>query len=80
MALSVYELEWHKAMPNWNFVKRQFKFNKHRYLFTKTHTPKAKTQMFYDKNNALCINVMKTQHHNINQWSELLILTAFSMI
>ena len=37
-------------MPNWNFVKRQLKFDKPRYLFTKTHTPKTKTQLFYDKN------------------------------
>jgi len=42
-----------KAMPNWNFVKRQLKFDKPRYLFTKTHKPKTKT--FYDKNNALHI-------------------------
>jgi len=41
-------------MPNRNCVKRQLKFDKPRYLFTKTHTPKTKTQMFYDKNNALC--------------------------
>ena len=40
-----------KAMPNWNFVKRQLKFDEHRYLFTKTHKPKSKTHMFYDKNN-----------------------------
>jgi len=44
-----------KAMPNWNYVKRQLKFDKPRYLFTKTHNPKTKTQMFYDKNNALFI-------------------------
>ena len=39
-------------MPNWNFVKRQLMFDKPRYLFTKTHTPKTKTHLFYDKNNA----------------------------
>ena len=38
-----------KAMPNWNFVKRQLKFDKPWYLFTKTHKQKTKTQMFYDK-------------------------------
>ena len=38
-----------KAMPNWNCVKRQLKFYKPRYLFTKTHKPKMKTQTFYDK-------------------------------
>ena len=26
-------------MPNWNSVKRQLKFDKPRYLFTKTHKP-----------------------------------------
>ena len=36
-------------MPNWNFVKRQLKFDKPRYLFTKTHKPKMKTHLFYDK-------------------------------
>jgi len=42
-------------MPNKNFAKRQLKFDKPRYLFTKTHKPKTKTQMFYDKNNELLI-------------------------
>jgi len=46
-----------KAMPNWNCVKRQLKFDKPRYLFTKTHKPKTKTQLFYDKNNALYIHL-----------------------
>jgi len=46
-----------KAMPNWNSVKRQLKFDETRYLFTKTHKPKTKTQLFYDKNNALYIHV-----------------------
>ena len=41
----------HKAMPNRNSVKRQLKFDKPRYLFTKTHKPKTKTQIFYEKNN-----------------------------
>ena len=36
-------------MPNWNFVKRQLKFDKPRYLFTKTHKPKTKTHTFYVK-------------------------------
>ena len=36
-------------MPTWNFVKRQLKFDKPRYLFTKTHKPKTKTHLFYDK-------------------------------
>ena len=40
-------------MQNWKFVKRQLKFDKPWYLFTKTHKPKTKTQLFYDKNNAL---------------------------
>ena len=46
-----------KAMPNWNFVKRQLKFDKPRYLFTKSHKPITKTHIFYDKNNALFILV-----------------------
>ena len=50
-------------MPNWNSVKRQLKFDKPRYLFTKTHKPKTKTQLFYDKNNALFIYLMKKSHH-----------------
>ena len=44
-------------MPNWNSVKRQLKFDESRHLFTKTHKPKTKTQLFYDKNNALYIDV-----------------------
>ena len=64
-------------MPNWNSVKRQLKFDKPRYLFTKTHKPKTRTQMFYDKNNALFIYLM--DHYNIKHWSELLTLTTFSM-
>jgi len=48
-----------KAMPNRNFVKRQLKFDKPRYLFTKTHKPKTKTQIFYDDNNALFISNIK---------------------
>ena len=44
-------------MPNWIFVKRQLKFDKPRYLFTKLHKPKTKTQIFYDKHNALFINI-----------------------
>jgi len=40
-----------KAMPNRNSVKRQLKFDKPRYLFTKTHIPKTKTQVFYENNN-----------------------------
>jgi len=56
------------AMPNRNYVKRQLKFDKPRYLFTKTHKPKTKTQVFYENNNR-----KKTQHyHNMRQWSELL--------
>ena len=46
-----------KAMPNLNFVKRQLKIDKPRYLFTKTHKPKTKTQLFYDKNNAFYIYI-----------------------
>ena len=38
-------------MPNRNSVKRQLKFDKPRYLFTKTHKPKKKTQAFYDNIN-----------------------------
>jgi len=49
-------IERDKAMPNWNFVKRQLKFDKPRYLFTITHIPKTKTQMFYDKNALFYIN------------------------
>jgi len=59
--VSLIALSLNKAMPKWNFVKRQLKFDKPRYLFTKTHTPKTKTQiqMFYDKNNALFIYLIK---------------------
>jgi len=60
---------WIKAMPNWNFVKRQLKFDKPRYLFTKTLKPTTKTHLFYDKNNAIYI---KRHHHNMKQWFELL--------
>ena len=56
-----------KAMPNWNFVKRQLMFDKPRYLFTKTHKQKTKTQMFYDKNNALFIYLMEKHHPNMKQ-------------
>jgi len=59
-------------MPNWNFVKRQLKFDKPRYLFTKTHKPKTKTQMFNDKNNELFIYLIEKHHHNIKQSIELL--------
>jgi len=38
-----------KAIPNWNFVKRQLKFDKPSYLFTKKRKPKTKTQLFYNK-------------------------------
>ena len=64
-----------QAMPNWNFVKRQLKFDKPRYLFTKTH----KTQMCYDKNSELFIYLIGKHHHNLKQWSALLTLTTFSM-
>ena len=46
-------------MPNWNYVKRQLKFDKPRYLFTKTHKPKTKIQLFYNKNNALNIYLIE---------------------
>ena len=60
-------------MPHWNFVKRQLKFDKPRYLFTKTHKPKTKTHLFYDKNNALYIYLIeKKDHHKMKQWFELL--------
>ena len=36
-------------MLNWNFVQRQLKFDKPKYLFTKTYKPRTKTQIFYDK-------------------------------
>jgi len=41
-------------MPNWKSIKRQLKFDKPRFLFTK-HKPKTKTQMISDKNNALFV-------------------------
>jgi len=67
-------------MPNWKSVKRQLKFDKPRYLFTKTHKPKTKTQMFYDKNKSIFIYLMeKKHHHNMKHWSELLTLTTFCM-
>ena len=34
----------HKAMSNCNFVKRQLKFDKPMYLFTKTNKLKTKTK------------------------------------
>ena len=46
-------------MPNRNSVKRQLKFDRPRYLFTKTHKPKTKTHIFYDNNSALFINNIK---------------------
>jgi len=46
-------------MPNWNFVKRQLKFEKPRYLITKTHKPKTKTHLIYDKSNALYIYLIE---------------------
>ena len=46
-------------MPNWNSVKRKLKFDKPKYLFTKTYKPKTKTKMFYDKNNALFMYLME---------------------
>ena len=49
----IFSLHVHKAMPNWNSVKRQLKLDKPRYLFTKTHKPKTKTHLFYDKNKTL---------------------------
>jgi len=55
-------------MPNWNFVKRQLKFDKLRYLL-KTQKLKTKTKMFYYKNNTLFKYLMK-KHHNMKQWSE----------
>jgi len=48
-------------MPNWNSVMRQLKFDKPRYLFTKTHKPKTKIQI--DKNNALFIIFNEQTHH-----------------
>jgi len=69
-----------KAMPNWSFVKRQHKFDKPRYLFTNTHKLKTKTHMFYDKKRRIFyIFNGKKNHHNMKQWSELHILTNFSM-
>ena len=69
-----------KAMLNWNFVKRQLNFDKPRYLFTKTHKPKTKTQMFYEKKQ-LIIYILngKKHYYNMKQLSELLILTTVSM-
>jgi len=42
-------LQHDEAMPNWNFVKRQLKFDIPRYLFTKTHIPKTKTRVLRQK-------------------------------
>jgi len=37
-------------MPNWNFVKRQLKFDKHWYLFTKnTQTKNENTNVLGQK-------------------------------
>ena len=46
-------------LSNCNFVKRQLKFDKPMYLFTKTNKLKTKTKMFYDKNNALFMYLME---------------------
>jgi len=69
-------------MPKWNFVKGQLKFDKPRNLFTKTHKPETKIQMFYDKSNELFMYLIVTKIIiNMKQWSELhvLSLTTFSM-
>jgi len=47
-------------MPYWNFVKRQLKFDRPRYLFTKTHKAKTKTQTFYAKKRVIFLNGKKT--------------------
>jgi len=66
-------------MPNWNFVKRQLKFDKPRYLFTKTQTENENTNVLR-QNNALFIYLLEEKHHhNMTQRSELLTLTTFIM-
>ena len=40
---------WDKAMPNRNFVKRQLKFDKPMYLFTKTQTENENTFILRQK-------------------------------
>ena len=56
-------------MPNWNFVKRQLKFDKPRYLFTKTHKPKTESHFFTTKTMHYihvhtCIYLIKNKHHH----------------
>ena len=46
----------------------------------KTHKPKTKTQSFTTKTmKYVFIYLSQKHHHNIKQWSELLVLTTFSM-
>jgi len=61
-------------MPNWIFVKRQLKFYKPRYLFTKTHKPKMKTHVLR-LNNALFIYLIEKHYHDMKQLPELLTST-----
>ena len=55
-------------MPNWKFVKRQLKFGKGTYS-QRTHKPKTKTHIFYDKNNALFIYLFKRNVIIILLWN-----------
>jgi len=62
------------------FVKRQLKFDKPRYLLTKTHKPKTKTHLFYDKNNALYIfnrkNIIIIWNNGLNNlWNDYFSMT-----
>jgi len=67
-------------MPNWNFVKRQLKFDKPRYLFTKnTQTENENTFIVRQKQCIIYIFNRKKHHHNMKQWFELLEMTTFSM-
>jgi len=66
-----------KAMPNWNSVKRQLKFDKPRYIFTKnTQTENENTNVLQQKQ---CIIYIFNGKNIIKHWSELLTLTTFSM-
>jgi len=58
--------------------KRQLKFDKPRYIFTKKHKQKSKTQILYDKkNNELYKYFMEKYNYNMKQWTGLL-MTSLS--
>jgi len=69
-------------MPNWNFVKRQLKFDKPRpvSIHKNTQSENENTSVLRIFLFIIIFNGQK-HHHNIKQWSGLglLTLTTFSM-